>query len=560
MFDSPGPLGFRLSKFNTVRSLATSITARLTSPVTTQRVPSVRTHAHGEGYVRDTKSELFMLAVTNMVAEPTFYETGGERDSRYVSLVRQATLADPDWTGRLLSWLRVSAHMRSAPLVGAAEFTKARLDTAQHGMSRQVVNSVLQRSDEPGEILAYWISRYGRSIPKPLKRGVADAAQRLYNERSLLKYDTVSAGVRFADVLSLTHPTARVDTDPSRQDDAHRRAQLLAHRSALYRHILGRRHGSDSPIPDTLPILRSRATLMAVPVAERRAYLRAAEPGTPQGRLWESAAMTWEALAGWLQSPMDAAAWERIIPSMGYMALLRNLRNFDEAGICAELAAEVAAKLSDPDEVARSRQFPFRFLSAYETAPNLRWGPHLDTALRHSLRNLPALPGRSLVLVDTSGSMQSPLSGKSTMSCVRAAAVFGIALAARNTSQVDVIGFADGTFRHHYRPGASVISEIGRFVGRVGEAGHGTNIPGALRRSYNGHDRVFVISDMQTAGHGVSTRIPADVPLYGFNLNGYRSAAYASGGANRHEFGGLTDATFQMIPLLETGRNADWPF
>ena len=29
---------------------------------------------------------------------------------------------------------------------------------------------------------------------------------------------------------------------------------------------------------------------------------------------------------------------------------------------------------------------------------------------------------------------------------------------------------------------------------------------------------------------------------------------------NRIEFGGLTDATFRMIPLIEAGRNADWPF
>jgi hypothetical protein len=40
------------------------------------------------------------------------------------------------------------------------------------------------------------------------------------------------------------------------------------------------------------------------------------------------------------------------------MALLRNLRNFDDA----DVGDEVAAKLSDPDEIARSRQFPYRFV------------------------------------------------------------------------------------------------------------------------------------------------------------------------------------------------------
>ena len=53
--------------------------------------------------------------------------------------------------------------------------------------------------------------------------------------------------------------------------------------------------------------------------------------------------------------------------------------------------------------------------------------------------------------------------------------------------------------------------------------------------------------------------VPAQVPLYGFNLGGYKVAA-VSGRANRHEFGGLTDATFKMLPLLEAGHNVGWPW
>ena len=110
----------------------------------------------------------------------------------------------------------------------------------------------------------------------------------------------------------------------------------------------------------------------------------------------------------------------------------------------------------------------------------------------------------------------------------------------------------------------SVICGVDRVLKRIGEVGHGTDIIGSLRRTYRGHDRVFIISDMQTIGghhgQGVSDVVPAHVPIYGFNLNGYKQAAYATGKANRHEFGGLTDATFRMVPLLEAGRNADWPF
>jgi hypothetical protein len=106
-----------------------------------------------------------------------------------------------------------------------------------------------------------------------------------------------------------------------------------------------------------------------------------------------------------------------------------------------------------------------------------------------------------------------------------------------------------------------VIREVDQFVRRVGEVGHGTRIAEAIGATFRAHDRVFVISDMQTfAGGDVTRSVPREVPLYGFNLGGYRRTAFDAGTPNRLEFGGLTDATFRMIPLIEAGRRAAWPF
>ena len=102
----------------------------VTSPITSEATPSARTHEGATGYARDTKSELFLLAVSNKVGEDTFYEQASDRDDRYCALVHQAALEDPEWTARFLAWLRTEANMRSAALVGAAEFVKARLDGA----------------------------------------------------------------------------------------------------------------------------------------------------------------------------------------------------------------------------------------------------------------------------------------------------------------------------------------------------------------------------------------------------------------------------------------------
>ena len=50
------------------------------------------------------------------------------------------------------------------------------------------------------------------------------------------------------------------------------------------------------------------------------------------------------------------------------------------------------------------------------------------------------------------------------------------------------------------------------------------------------------------------------VPVYTFNLAGYRYGHGPSGVGNRHTFGGLTDQAFAAIPLLESGRDSTWPF
>jgi hypothetical protein len=57
-----------------------------------------------------------------------------------------------------------------------------------------------------------------------------------------------------------------------------------------------------------------------------------------------------------------------------------------------------------------------------------------------------------------------------------------------------------------------------------------------------------------------SEAVPESVPVYGFNLAGYGATVLNAGGRNRHEFGGLSDATFALLPLIEAGRSANWPF
>jgi len=53
--------------------------------------------------------------------------------------------------------------------------------------------------------------------------------------------------------------------------------------------------------------------------------------------------------------------------------------------------------------------------------------------------------------------------------------------------------------------------------------------------------------------------VPVTVPVYTWNLAGYRYGHGPSGVGHRHTFGGLTDAGFAVIALLESGRTGSWP-
>ena len=123
-----------MAKFNT-RTTRTTVS----SPVKTETVPSGRTFEGAPGHARDSKSELFLLAVANMVGEDTFYESAGDRDTRFTSLVVSTGHEDPAWTAAFLKWLRSEGNMRSAPLVAAAELVRAK---PKEMRPRAVVDSV----------------------------------------------------------------------------------------------------------------------------------------------------------------------------------------------------------------------------------------------------------------------------------------------------------------------------------------------------------------------------------------------------------------------------------
>jgi hypothetical protein len=238
----------------------------------------------------------------------------------------------------------------------------------------------------------------------------------------------------------------------------------------------------------------------------------------------------------------------------------------------------VAAKLRDPMAVAQSRQLPLRFYSAYANVESDYWKPVLSDALDHSLANVPKLHGRTLVMVDVSGSMFAPFTGRGDRARWELAFLFGQALANRADKAEMVSYSTELVERHRVGPNVSILGAIDK-VGALGidaRYGRGASAPGNLggtwghstqtwqstREAWNRFgpfDRVIIVTDEQ-ADPGTDP-IPADVPVFTINVAGYRYGHAPSGtGTNRFTFGGLTDAMFRLIPLIEQGKTGHWPW
>lgn len=281
------------------------------------------------------------------------------------------------------------------------------------------IAKTIQRPDEMAELLSIYWRDGKKPIPKQMQRGLAMAFGK-FDEYALAKYDR-DGPIRLRDVMFLTHPK------PSTPE-----------REALYRRIADRTMAT----PDTWEVALSGG-------ADKR------------------------------------ETWERLIRDgkLGYLALLRNLRNMAEVGVPVELVRDAI--------IARKgarRVLPFRYVAAARAAPQFE--PWLDQALRESISDMPALRGKTIVMVDVSGSMDMRLSERSDMTRMDAAA----ALASIIHGDIRVMSFSAHLVEVPPRRGMAGVDAI------INSQFHSGTFLGHAVREVNAipHDRLIVITDEQS--------------------------------------------------------------
>jgi 60 kDa SS-A/Ro ribonucleoprotein len=256
-------------------------------------------------------------------------------------------------------------------------------EMARHKTHRALVSEtlarVIQRADELAEFVAiYW--KDGRvPLSSQVKKGLAAAFPK-FDEYQLAKYDR-GGPIKLRDVLFLSHAKPR---------DA-------AQGGVWKKLIWGRLNA-----PDT----------------------------------WEVALSSVGASGTLARGADKREAWERLLreQKLGALALLRNLRNMREAGVDESLV------LSALGSMRTARVLPFRFLAAARYAP--QWEEALEQAMLKCVAGAEKLPGKTIVLVDVSGSMTVPLSRRSEM--LRTDAGYGLAVLLREIAEkVVVFSFSD---------------------------------------------------------------------------------------------------------------------
>lgn len=183
--------------------------------------------------------------------------------------------------------------------------------------------------------------------------------------------------------------------------------------------------------------------------------------------------------------------WEEFLKEkkLGGLALLRNLRNMEEQKVPKALVRKAI------EESTFKRVLPFRFISAAKYAPHLE--DVLEKKMFEGVNGWGKLPGKTVLLIDVSGSMNSALSGKSEMTYMEAACA--IAMLCREVcDDVEVYTFSDKLVMCPPRRGFALRDAVVQSQAHSGtQLGKSVQLLSAANKTLE-RDRLIVFTDEQS--------------------------------------------------------------
>lgn len=462
-------------------------------------------------------------AVCAASLQPKFYTPDtGETLKRIQKLIQSNS---PEFVAKLAVYARNQMHLRSIPIVLLVELERIH----RTPLIRKLAYSVIQRADELNETLSYYQTANSRTgtrdklckLGNQLRLGIADACHK-FDEYQYGKYNRKTE-VNFKRVLKLTHPKPTSDEE-----------------SALFKKI----------IDDTLE----------TPYTWETELSRAGETGANK-----------------------TAVWEGLIDSkrVGYMATLRNLRNILQAEVSSRHLDLVCEFISDPEAVTKSKQLPFRFLSAYlEISKTPSFGSDmvlsaLERAVIASAENIPiSMDERVVIACDVSGSMETSISPRSSVQYFDIGLILGMLL--KHKCKQSISGMFGETWKPIQVPSDNILKNAVEFHQRTGEVGYSTNgheVIGWMIESKIHADRVMMFTDCQMwdsdiEAFGINLGSPVSrfwnqyvalnpgARLYLFDLSGYGNTPISTVRPDVSLISGWSDKVFDVLDAIENGGTA----
>lgn len=442
-----------------------------------KHIPATTTHEGAPTVSLSAETELRRTVMASLLWEDNFYESGKSVLDRIQKLIPRCR---PEFVAACAYSARSEIHLRHMPLLLVREM--ARLKTHKHLVGK-LLPDVIQRADEIHEFLAiYW--KDGKCpISKQVKIGLG-MAFRKFNEYGFAKYKG-SGPVTLRDVMFMTHPNPNPPNERRYTALERKSGQLfnLNDREMLYGRIAGNILG----VPDT----------------------------------WEVRLSSGENKKEVFMDLMNSG-------SLGGLAFLRNLRNMHEAGVPLKMIEAYS------QSVSLERILPFRFIAAAQAAPQYK--TMLESMLFRNLEGMPKFDGKTVIVVDNSGSMYCRLSQKSDM--LRSSAAQGLAMIGKELCEESlVIGFGSD---------AKIMPDVHGFklAGAIEQGpGGGTDTAKAIKLARTQYpDRIILITDEQS----MST-IDSVSCKYGYIINvaNYQNGIGYKG--NWVHIDGWSDAIFKYI-------------
>lgn len=444
-------------------------------------------------------------AINCLLWEDTFYEDGESIADRIKKYMKQVT---PEQARSVLKEAKVDNKLRHMPLFLLVNMAKNGYLTAED------VANTITRVDDMSELLSlYWSTDWKDStgntvknkhtVPKSIVKGIQKALPK-FDEYQLAKYRGDRYDVSLKTVIKMTHPKPE-------------NAEMEA--------LWGRAINGNLATPDTWEV---GLTNCHTPAEKKEFWTRMLTEKTEKG-----------------------------FNKLGALALIRNLRNMQSVNVDED---NIRSALSS---ASMSKILPFQLVTAARYAPQLE--DVLETKLLESIDSMEKLEGDTVVLLDTSGSMRSPLSGKGETTCQDVAASMGAIIRGVCNKSIIYTFQEDIQVVPSGRKGFALIDCVRRAPSGGTSVIDCTNDAVRMyKESHNGKypARVIVVTDEQTNSDGTGRswrrgttvkldNLPSNCNGYIINVGTYENGVGYNNSCNYVHINGWSENVLKYISAYE---------